>query len=115
MWADLVFKIGGFGKNLILLGERLDRQTAEIKEIREEIKSLSSTVLTLRLDIRRLEDELRFAGERQDHERQLAEERYENFMLKVALKLQTQQQRLGDGETTDPRKLIEEKKAQGTD
>lgn len=104
MWADILSKIGGFGKGLILLGERLDQQAEGIRDIRKDIKTLSSAAVGLHNEIKRLENELRILAEREAYERKLAEQQNELFKLQIRLALQEKSRETDLG---DQQKLTE--------
>lgn len=91
MWDDFLSKIGAFCKNLVFLAERLDRQATETKDIREEIKTLSVTVVDLRIELANLQSEMRLINERQQHAVEQAENRHELFKTQVGFMLQKAQ------------------------
>lgn len=71
MWRDILNAL----RKLVLLQEQTDKNTAEMKELRQELKDLSSVVQSLSFHVRR-------SAENESHEREKMALRLENMLLK---------------------------------
>jgi len=71
MWRDILNAL----RKLVLLQEQTDKNTAEMKELRQELKDLSSVVQSLSFHVRR-------SAENESHEREKMALRLENILLK---------------------------------